>query len=237
MKSLAELKEVAWIADEFVQQPIRGIIFRFHGLGCPELREKPDEEELEWAKKGFLVVFPYYGPWSWMNRQARKFVDDLAASIYAVYSLSADIPLLVAGGSMGGYSALLYARYAKQKLSGCVAVCPVCDLKYHFTERRGLPRTIRDAFRGYEQDLESLFMEHSPVCQVDAMPPIPYLIIHTTGDAAVSKEHHSDKLAAKMKERGLDVTYIEVPGSGHCGPLPQEVEDAKLKFVLRCAGV
>jgi len=231
--NLEEIKQVAWVADAYLQKPIRGVIFTFHGLGSPELRDKPNDEELEWAKNGLLVVFPYYGPWSWMNRQSRKFVDDLAASVYAAYSLSADIPFLAHGGSMGGFSALLYTRYAKQKISACVAVCPVCDLKHHFTERPDLPRTIRHAFLGYEEDFESLLAEHSPVCQAAGMPHIPYFIIHITGDPAVNKASHSDKLVAKMKEHGLDVTYHEVEGTGHCGPLPQEVKDAKLKFIQR----
>jgi dipeptidyl aminopeptidase/acylaminoacyl peptidase len=227
-----ELKQTAWIGDEFVSGPIRGVIVSFHGLGCPELRTKPESQELTWAEKGFLVIYPYYGPWSWMNRQSREFIDDLVTSVYQVYSLSPEIPLLTYGGSMGGFSALLYTRYAKHKVAGCIAICPVCDLKYHFGERPDLPRTIRHAFLGYKEDLECLFREHSPLCQVEAMPRIPYFIIHITGDPAVNKAHHSDKLVAEMRKHDFDVTYLEVPGTGHCGPLPEEVENAKAQFIL-----
>jgi len=226
------MKQTAWIGDEFVQQPIRGVILSFHGLGSPDLRVEPDSEELNWAKNGFLVVFPYYGPWSWMNRQSREFVDNLVASVYQVYGLSPEIPLLTYGGSMGGFSALLYTRYAKHPIAGCVAICPVCDLEYHFHERPDLPRTIRHAFLGYKEDLESLFREHSPVCQVGAMPRIPYFIIHITGDTRVNKVHHSDKLVAEMRKQDFEVTYCEVPGTGHCGPLPEEVVNAKTQFIL-----
>ena len=236
MMNKTELKEVAWIGDASVQQPIRGVILSFHGLGSPDLRTEPNDEELNWAKNGFLVVFPYYGPWSWMNRQSREFVDDLVVSVYEVYGLSADIPLLTYGGSMGGFSALLYTRYAKPKVSGCVAICPVCDLKAHFHERPDLPRTIHHAFLGYKEDLESLFREHSPVCQVAAMPRIPYFIIHIVGDPAVNKGLHSDKLVAEMKKQGFDVTYLEVPGTGHCEPVPDEVQNAKTQFILNYIG-
>ncbi len=82
-----------------------------------------------------------------------------------------------------------------------------------------------------------MFQEHSPLCQVDAMPRIPYLIIHITGDPAVNKACHSDKLVAEMRERDFDVTYIEVPGTGHCGPLSDEAEEAKKKFILNGARV
>jgi len=52
------------------------------------------------------------------------------------------------------------------------------------------------------------------------MPDIPYQILHGGEDKAVSKEHHSDRLVAALRGRGLRVEYIEVPEMGHCGPFP-----------------
>jgi dipeptidyl aminopeptidase/acylaminoacyl peptidase len=229
-------KEVAWIGDEGVKGDITGVIVSFHGLGFGGMKEGPSPEEERWAAEGALCVFPYYGPWSWMNRQARAMVDTLIGEIYAEYHLDPTrVPLLLAGGSMGGCSALLYARYSVHPLAACFANCPVCDLTYHFDERPDLPRTMYYAFGSYEGEMQALLEEHSPLHQVAHMPDIDYLIVHGTDDTAVAKAAHSDRMVPAMRARGLRVDYQEIPGMGHCGPLPEETSaliDAHMRRAL-----
>ena len=224
------IKEIAWVGEEYLKGPIKGVVLSFHGLGGG-LKGGPNTEELEWARHGGLVVYPYYGPWAWMNRQARTMVDELVDAIYAVHRLPAGIPLICTGGSMGGQASLLYTRYAKRPVCACLAICPVCDLKYHFHERPDLPPTIRHAFLSYSGSLDRLLAEHSPLHQVKAMPDIPYRILHGGQDKAVSKPHHSDKLVAAMFRRKLTVDYVEVTEMGHCGPLPLDVMKGNVDFV------
>src|ERR1035437_6379178 len=107
--------EVAWISGEFVRGAIRGVIVSFHGLGTTELRKAANFDEIEWGANGGLVVLPYSGPWSWIVRGARGFVDDVVKAVFREYRLPADTPLIAVGGSMGGGSALLYTRYADRK--------------------------------------------------------------------------------------------------------------------------
>ncbi len=227
---LETIKEIAWVGDDYLEGKAKGIVLSFHGLGGG-LKTAPSIEELEWARCGGLVVYPYYGPWAWMNRQARAMVDELLESVIDVYGLPCNLPVICTGGSMGGHASLLYTRYAKGRVSACLANCPVCDLKYHFHERPDLPPTIRHALRGYPEDLNTLLAEHSPLSQVAAMPNIPYLIIHGAKDKAVSKSDHSDKLVAAMRKQKLDVNYIEVSEMGHCGPLPLNVIRQEVEFV------
>jgi dipeptidyl aminopeptidase/acylaminoacyl peptidase len=226
-----EMRQVAWIGEDYVKGRVRGVVLVLHGLGFAALKEEPSTEELAWARAGGLVVFPYYGPWSWMNRQARAFVDELVDAVYAAYRLPPRAPLISTGGSMGGGCALLYTRYAKRPIAGCLALFPVCDLRFHFNERPDLPRTIRHAFRGYPEDLDTLLAEHSPLCQVDRMPDVPYLIIHGDQDKAVAKARHSDRLVAAMRKRKMKVEYVEVSGMGHGGPIPLEVVERRVQFV------
>ncbi|MGD0091180.1 MAG: prolyl oligopeptidase family serine peptidase [Planctomycetota bacterium] len=233
MMTREKMEAVAFIADKQVCGRIRGVIVNFHGLGDPGLRSVPSYEENEWAAAGGLVVMPYCGPWSWMNRQARALVDELVDAVYAHFNLQDTVPLVLTGGSMGGYCSLLYARYARRPLKACLAQFPVSDLKYHFSERPDLPRTIYCAFSGYAEDLEALFKEHSPLDQVAFMPRVPYLIIHGDADKAVSKAAHSDKLVAAMRKLGFEVEYIEVPGMGHTEPLFYDVYRKKIDFVKR----
>jgi hypothetical protein len=77
-----DLQHLAWIGDALVAQPIRGVILVFHGLGGAGVDGEPTVEEIAWAKRGGLVVRPYCGPWTWMNRQTRAFVEQLLDAIY-----------------------------------------------------------------------------------------------------------------------------------------------------------
>lgn len=225
------LRQVAWLGDAYLDGAPRGVVLVLHGLGITALKGGPDTDEYQWAREGGLVVYPYYGPWSWMNREARALVDEVVASVYAEFALGEDAPLICVGGSMGGLSALLYCRYARRPARACLALYPVCDLAYHYQERRDLPRTIRHAFSGYTEPFEALLAEHSPLSQVAAMPDIPYLLVHGDRDHAVSKAQHTDRLVAALRALGRDVTYVEVPGMGHLGPLPADVFRQTIAFV------
>ena len=226
-----KLKQVAWIGDKWVKKPIRGVVLSFHGLGAPAVKSQPSTEELGWARAGGLVVFPYYGPWSWMNRQARALVDEIVDATYATYKLKKSVPLVCTGVSMGGGNALLYARYAKRPVSACLAVVPMCDAIYHFDEREDLPRTFHAAFLGYKGSLKSLLTEHSPLAQVKRMPRIPYQIVAGGKDVAVATPRHADRMVAALRRRKLDVTYLEVPDMGHAGPMPVDVIQRNIDFV------
>ena len=225
------MRQVAFIGDQYVQGKIRGVALAFHGLGMVNEKRFPDTTELEWARVGWLVVYPYYGPWNWMNREARAFVDELVDFVYAHFQLDDRLPLVSTGGSMGGLSALLYTRYAKRPISACLALYPVCDFKYHFSERPDLPRSIYASLRGYQDDLESLFAEHSPLVQVHAMPDIPYLFIHGDADQAVNKAAHSDQMVQAMQKRGLNVEYVQVSGMGHGSCVPIFVLQKMIAFL------
>lgn len=223
-------KDIAWVGDDLVSGPIRGVLVGFHGLGFAGIYEA-SEDDFEHAKHGILVVAPYYGPWCWMNRQARTTVDELVAEVYKEYGLGDDIPLISTGGSMGGGSALLFARYSPHPVAGVYANCPACDYVYHFTERPDVAHTMYHAFGSYEGDWTDILEEHSPLHQVAHMPNVPYLLIQGGRDGLVSKAHHSDKMVQAMRERGLNVVYRELPEMGHCGPVPDDVSQEIREFI------
>ncbi|MEI8198108.1 MAG: hypothetical protein WCI73_19610, partial [Phycisphaerae bacterium] len=81
--NLTELRQVAWIGDTNLARPITGVIVNFHGLGDQGGKNSADSDEAEYAAAGGLVVFPFCGPWSWMNRNTRVFVDTLLTDVYA----------------------------------------------------------------------------------------------------------------------------------------------------------
>lgn len=225
------MRQLAWIGDGYVVGEIRGVALSFHGLGHMDEKRYPTTVELEWGRDGWLVVFPYYGPWNWMNRQARAFVDELVDAVYRHFGLDDSLPLVCTGGSMGGLSALLYARYARRPAAACLALFPVCDLKYHFGERPDLPRSICNSLLGYGDDLEALLAEHSPLAQAEAMPDVPYLFLHGDRDEAVNKAAHSDTMVATLRAMGRRVEYVEVPGMGHGTCMPLSVSQRMVDFM------
>lgn len=233
INNIADLKNRAYVGNQYLDGPIRAVAVSHHGLGVSELRKGPSLEEYLWQKAGVLVLFPYYGPWSWMNRQARTLVDEIISATFRLYQLSPEIPIISTGSSMGGCSALLLARYSKHRIAGCLAVYPVCDTVYSFTERPDVPRTMLHAFGEYEGSLEDALLEQSPLAQADKMPDIPYCIIHGDADREVNKAVHSDKLVSRMRAAGRKVDYLEVPGYAHEGwPNRREVLEKATGFVL-----
>lgn len=76
------INQVAWVGEPYVKGPVRGVVLSFHGLGYAEMKAQPSTVELGWAQAGRLVVFPYLGGWAWMNRQCRRFLDELVDAVY-----------------------------------------------------------------------------------------------------------------------------------------------------------
>lgn len=226
------MKQFAWIGDEALKQPVKGVVVDFHGLGYSGMKHDPNAEDLELADAGALTVFPYYGPWSWMNRHACQSVNELIDRVYSEYALADEVPLILKGGSMGGSSALVFARYSNRPVTACAVNCPVADVPFHYTERDDLPRTMHYAFGHYGIPLQEAMEQHSPLHLVASLPDIPYLIVHGDRDSAVNKQKHSDVLVQKMRQRGMNVEYIEASGMGHCTYNDHQVLRRMMNFLL-----
>ncbi len=215
------LASFAYTNETLCDGPIRGMLLEFHGLsGGNEMIKAPGDFAHACAAEGILYVFPYYGPWSWMNDVAVRMVDAVVEALFDRHTLPPDTPVVTSGGSMGGLSALIYTRYARRRPVACAANCPVCDLPYHYIEREDLPRTLYQAFGHYPGTLEEAMETASPLHQAAQLPDIPYLILHCTADQAVSKARHSDRLVEAMRRAGRTVTYVAVPDRGHCDLSP-----------------
>jgi len=213
--SYENLRNFAYSNDRLCAAPIKGIVLSFFGLGGQDMFGGDTEQGEELARRGIALLIPYTNPWCWMNRQAVQFTDKLVTVLTEKYTLPDTLPIVSSGGSMGGLSALVYARYAARTPAACVVNCPVCDLAFHYTERPDLPRTIHSAFSAYPESLEDAIRTASPLHLADEMPDIPYYLFHCDEDTAVGRADHSDRFADAMR-RHRRVTYHTVPGRGHC---------------------
>ncbi len=230
----SNLDQFAYVsADYLSSSPVRAVFVTFPGLGSTEMRSALDPADVKLAREGALFVYPFVNPWNWMNARTVKFVDEVLAQVYRRHRLNKKCPLIARGGSMGGYSALTYAMFARRKPDAVIANCPVTDLHFHLTERPDLPRTIHDAMGSYE-NLTQILKERSPNHRPEKLPAARYLIVHGGRDKSVNKAAHSDKLVKQMRRRGLDVTYVEDERMGHCNPMQYETVMALEAFTASC---
>lgn len=209
------LRNFAYSNDQLIKCKIKGIVLNFYGLGGMTIHSTDPGDALEYAEKGIIYVIPYYNPWSWMNKQAVAYTDEIISVLCEKYGLDSSVKIVSTGGSMGGLSALVYCAYAKITPCACVANCPVCDLPYHFTERPDLPRTLYSAFGEYDGDMQSALRSCSPLHLVEKMPNISYTVFHCTNDKSVNLEQHSARFVEAMRE-SHQITFNTVPLRGHC---------------------
>jgi len=211
----------AYTNKDAIACEVKGIVVWFFGLGHNKMIDPSDVENKyvkvaeEYAKHGVLYVFPYNNPWNWMNSRAVAYTDEVLDEIIWGMGLSDNIPIVAAGGSMGGQSALVYTRYAKRTPVACVVNCPVCDMPYHFTERRDLPRTLYSAFGDINTSMKEALLRVSPYHLVPEMPDIDYYHFHCDCDRAVNYGKHALPFVERMREAHR-ITFHTEQGRGHC---------------------
>ena len=155
-----------------------------------------------------------------MNSQAQAYSDEILDVLYEGLNLEKNTPLIASGGSMGGQSALVFTRYSRHTPTACITNCPVCDMVYHYTERKDLPRTLYSALYPVNQPLDAALRSISPLHLCNEMPDIDYFIFHCEEDQAVNLKNHTLRFLEKMKS--FRVTFHSVPDRGHCD-LPEEM--------------
>ncbi len=207
------LRLFAYSNDKLIKGEIRGIVVDFQGLGFNGIINEDTDKGRFYAENGLICVIPYVDPWAWMNRTAVRTADLIIGALEDRYGKK--FPVCSTGGSMGGQEALIFCLYSSRDVVSCVTNCPVCDMEYHITERDDLPRTMLAAF-GNADNFDEELLAHSPYHVADRMPKIPYTVFHCEEDRAVSIDAHSVKLVERMRTLGHDVTFIRVPGRGHC---------------------
>ena len=224
-----DLRNFAYVNDKIVKMPIKGIVLNFFGLGCQAMYWDDDKYAKFFAENGILWVVPYNNPWAWMNKQAVDYTDEIIDLLIEKYELPNDIKIVSSGGSMGGYSALLYTMKAKRTPIACVADCPVCDLVYHFTERVDLPRTIYSALYHENCSLDEALEKNSPYHLASKMPKVNYHIFHCDKDSCVNIDKHSRAFVERMEECGHSITFDIVNDKDHCQLTP-EAEEKYLNY-------
>ncbi len=214
------LELFAYSNDKLCKKPIKGIIINFMWLNFCRMIEEDSSIAKVCAERGIIYLTPYVNPWAWMNKQAIEYTDDCVEAICGKYDLPADIPIVTTGKSMGGHQSIVYTAYAKRPPIACAPICPVCDLPYHFTERKDLPKTLYSAFWSYDMTMDEALKTASPLHLTDKFPPVEFCIFHGDSDTDVNLERHSVAFAERMKDK-FSVTLHILKGLGHCQMSPE----------------
>ena len=166
------------------------------------------------GSSGFGRAFLNAGNSQWRDAMQNDLVD---AVRWAVGQGIADPKrVAISGGSFGGYAALAGAAFHPEVYACAIAVCGMSNV-------RSFVRTMPDWWApirvrwlrriGPVLEDEAFNERISPLFHTEAVRA-KLLVFHGANDPRVAIAE-SDQIVAKMRESGVDVTYIVCPDEGH----------------------
>lgn len=195
-----------------------GICIEFHGLNLTGPYAEPEERGKKFADRGIILVRPMTNPWSWMNPQALDITERIVEILGEKYP-GVEKNLCVAGGSMGGYEALMFSAKSKYALKSVTVNCPLCDTERFKLDDPWRAKTIECAY--YEEgDFAKSLHDHSPINCIDKMQKVPYYVYQCAMDQIINKERQADAFVEKAKGI-LDIQYYISETGEHCELIPE----------------
>jgi pimeloyl-ACP methyl ester carboxylesterase len=163
----------------------------------------------EYRGRGLGVLTPNLRDNAWMGPAAATDLKELLAGLRRDFGAER---FILASGSMGGTSNLIYAVLHPKDVAGLVALCPATDLTSYYgwcrAHNTGVIREIADA--------SSLYARHSTLHNAHRLK-MPVYVSHGTADALIPVAQ-SRLLAGALAELP-DFTYVEIPDGDHDRPL------------------
>ncbi|MBN2451694.1 MAG: prolyl oligopeptidase family serine peptidase [Lentisphaeria bacterium] len=204
-------------------------VVKIHGHGShgDQLFTRPDIRQ-SWlplfTKHGLGILSPNLRDNAWMSPAAARDLQGLLAHVRQRCKAQR---FILASGSMGGTSNLIYAVLHPEDVAGVVALCPATDLTtYHAWCRHrneGTLKAIADAIEtayggppGTAGPQAESYTSHSAVQNV-ARLTMPTYIVHGTRDPLIPVSQPRRLMAAVGK--AAHVVYVEIPDGHHDAPL------------------
>lgn len=180
------------------------------------------KEEL--SKRKAVYICPEYRGNSWMSSAAESDLTDILCLVNDRYP---GRHLILAGGSMGGTSALIFASRHPTKVDGLIALCPATDPAQMFET---FADQFIESYGGSPEEVPKVFSDRTSRHRSKALSTLPLAIVHGTSDAIIAVDH-SRTLVHKLRAQGARCHYIEVPQGDHDSPL-QHPLSSLLDFVI-----
>lgn len=179
-------------------------------------------KELE--RRNALYICPEYRGGSWMGPAAEA---DLLEILLRIRTPEFCGKLILAGGSMGGTSALIFASRHPHLLDGVLALCPATDVTAMFKK---FPEQFRESYGGSPEEVPEVYAERISRNFCEILSQMPIFLVHGAKDALIEVEH-SRVLAGKLRERSIRFRYVEMPDGDHDAPISLTWHEA-LDFLL-----
>ena len=91
------LLDYAFINEDTLVHPLRGICVSFHGYTDATMYKSSDEIASALGRQGIAFVFPYYSVWAWMSRSSQAFNEQVIDAVYERLQADEAVPLIVSG--------------------------------------------------------------------------------------------------------------------------------------------
>lgn len=209
------LADFAFLNEDTLTLPLRGICVSFHGFTDATMFEKSSDQARILGESGIAWVFPYYSVWGWMSENSQEFNKQVIDAVYDKLQASDDIPLIISGGSMGGLTALNYLVRGKRRACACALNCPVTDMSEFYNSSIGSRRAILSAHIEKDCPLDIIMRNFSPINFADKLPRIPYFLIFGERDTHFI-DYQLPPFEEKLKEYGHDYILTVHPEMEHC---------------------
>jgi dipeptidyl aminopeptidase/acylaminoacyl peptidase len=178
----------------------------------------------ELARRNAIYVCPEYRGNSWMGPAAEADVLDILSFLTKRFP---GRRLILAGGSMGGTSALIFASRHPKAVDGVISLCPATDPALMFGV---FPEHFVESYGGSPDDVPEVFLDRTSRTRVDALSSLPLAIVHGSSDAIIGVEN-SRILVSQLQEHRARFHYTEIPEGDHDSPLQVTLSEL-LDFAL-----
>jgi pimeloyl-ACP methyl ester carboxylesterase len=200
------------------------VVIHGHGSAGDQLYTRPDIRTMwlpEFRRGGAGILTPNLRGNAWMCPEA---ADDLHALLGLARERYGAERFILASGSMGGTSNLLYGVQQPGDVAGIVALCPAGDLASYYAWCRHrdegvwkeIADAIRVAYKGEPAQAARRYAQCSALHNARRLT-MPTFVAHGTGDDVIPIAQSRRLVGALAEAPGL--AYVEMPGGHHDSPL------------------
>lgn len=160
------------------------------------------------ASRQAIYICPEYRGGSWMGPAAELDLKQIIHCLRERYHIR---NLVLAGGSMGGTSALIFASRFPKLVDGVVALCPATDPAAMFAS---FSEQFRASYGGSPIETPETYQERRSRDRAEILASLPLAIVHGSGDKVIPVSH-SRILVEDLRKKGGYVYYVEIPEGDH----------------------
>lgn len=165
-----------------------------------------------------IYICPEYRGSSWMGPAAEADLNQIIAATRERFPVG---KLILAGGSKGGTSTLIFASRFPSAIDGVIALCPATDPALMFDS---FPEQFLASYGGNYQQVPTEYDQRRTRDTAHILSALPIALVHGTGDTVIPVSH-SHALIRNLEKAGGNFHYLEIPEGDHDSPLQTSFAD------------